>query len=141
MDGEERLANAAARANGLRWEGSEGGIYHADDPYGSTAPFIDDATGGFLDPQLAEHIAAHDPGAILRRVESDRRIVAAVALCLNPHPGKPCTNVDEPYDSCDLHVEVADETVSPLAARLLALRYVDAPDFPEVLRMDEDTQP
>ncbi|GAB7044877.1 DUF6221 family protein [Catenuloplanes indicus] len=52
------------------------------------------------------------------------RILDAVERHADPHPGQPCTNDDNPYVECELHV-AATGRVDPYAAQLLALPYAD----------------
>lgn len=120
LDEEEKLGNAAGLEAGFRWEGTEAGILRADGPSGwPTAPFIDDSADGFLDRQLAEHIARHDPAAVLRRVRSDRRILEWA--------------VQMRAWAVDNNLWSYDEW-QPL--KLLALRFVGLSGFPEVLRLE-----
>jgi hypothetical protein len=128
LDGEERLADAAGRIAGRRWEGLEDGIHSVDDPLGfPTAPFIDDPADGFLDLQLAKYIAAHDPDHVLRRIESDR-----LALMVYDKARDDASHDAESearfYLMCDV-------------VKAMAHRFADLPGFPEVLRMDEDATP
>lgn len=135
LDEDEGAALAAAKRDGHRWEATDEGdvcdIDAAGNGYIATGPWS--CSLG----DTGVHIARHDPATILRRVESDRRLLAAAARYLDPHPGLPCTNEGDPYDSCDLHVAATAQAVNPYAAQLMALRYVDVPGFPEVLRLDQ----
>ncbi|HEU5109840.1 MAG TPA: DUF6221 family protein [Micromonosporaceae bacterium] len=135
LDEDERLALAAAKRDGHRWEATDEGdvcdIDAAGSGYIATGPW----SGSLW--ETGSHIARHAPAAVLRRIESDRQILAAVERYLDPHPGLPCTNEGNPYESCDHHVAAAATAVDPYAAQLMALRYVEVPGFPEVLRLDQ----
>lgn len=72
-------------------------------------------------PNEGEHITRHDPAAILRRVESDRRILAYISDQLADHGG------DNPW--------WYDDRLTPIV-QALARRYAGAPDFPDVLRAE-----
>lgn len=64
-----------------RWKAAHGTIVDADsDDYGIVAPFLGETT-----PEVADHIARHDPARVLREVEAKRAI-------LDEHdPGYPVT--------------------------------------------------
>lgn len=66
----------------------------------------------------------HEDVHALRVVAAHRAILAAVEKYLDPHPGQPCTNVDDPWQACDLHVD-AEGRVNPYALRILASIYSD----------------
>jgi Family of unknown function (DUF6221) len=76
----------------------------------------------------ALHIARHDPARVLREVAAKRAILTAVDKYLDPHPGQPCTNEDNPYVDCELHSS-ATGRVSPDVLPLLASVWSDHPDY------------
>jgi Family of unknown function (DUF6221) len=80
---------------------------------------------GEMDPSAAGHIVRHDPAAILRRVESDRRILAMydAAQDTASHDAESEARF---YLMCDV-------------VKAMAHRFADLPGFPAVLRMDEAT--
>jgi hypothetical protein len=81
---------------------------------------------GEMDPAAAGHIVRHDPAAVLRRVESDRLILAMYG---------------EARDGADHDAEgEARFYLMCGVVKAMADRFVDLPGFPEVLRMDEDAQ-
>lgn len=77
----------------------------------------------------AEHIANHDPSRVLREVEALRSIIDVIEQARDPHPGQPCTNEDDPYDSCELHVAAAERR--PSVIQLLAAIFSDRPGYRE----------
>lgn len=96
--------------------------------------FGDEAVA-YGESEVGQHIARWLPSRVLAEVEAKRRILDAVERYLDPHPGQPCTNIDDPWDSCDLHVERMETALNPYALRLLALPYTDRPG----LRRDLET--
>lgn len=73
-------------------------------------------------------IAEHCPAHVLRTVAAHRKILEAVERWLDPHPGQECTNVDDEYSHCELHVAVKDK-LPPYALTILAAVYFpEAPD-------------
>lgn len=79
-----------------------------------------DRSGTPINDVDGAHIASNDPAAVLRRVESDRRLLAWVVETY----GWAAENNLWSYDEWQ-----------PL--KLMALRYVEVPGFPEVLRLDQ----
>lgn len=84
-------------------------------------------------PWLAEQIArgslARNRKRAIREIAAKRAILAAVDKYLDPHPGQPCTNEDEPWFSeCELHVAAAGR-VSDNALPLLASVWSDHADY------------
>lgn len=81
------------------------------------------------------HIARHDPARVLAEVEAKRRILEAVERYFDPHPGQPCTNLDEDgeqtWEPCELHVERMATAITPYVLPLLALPYADRPGYRE----------
>lgn len=76
------------------------------------------------DAATADHIGRHDPATVLRRVESDRRILAIF---------------DMTRDSADHDVESeARFYLMADVVKAFAQRYAHLPDFPEVLRLDRE---
>ena len=106
----------------------------ADGSMNYTSPVAGDgdhwATGGAeAHPQSVRVV--FDPARVLRQVEAIRRVVDAVERYGDPHPGVPCTNEDDTYDSCDLHVELQKFNVSPYALNLLAAIWSDHAEYQE----------
>ena len=94
-DEEERLAKAA-----LGYETSD-----------HDGPFLRH-TVDYLGPELADHIAAHDPASVLARIAADRKILAL-------HSGEQ-----------DWPCQVGNYVEEPCETRLLlASRYQDRPGF------------
>lgn len=87
-----------------------------------------DVHGAPLNDVDGEHIANWDPARVLADIDSKRRIIDAVEHYLDPHPGQPCTNEDNPWVACDPHVR-AQNRVHPYALQLLALSYADRPGY------------
>lgn len=140
LDAEARRARAAQPLNGRRWEAVTNGPFGpavrvGDGDIGDDRPewtrnvntsmwHCDDEADGC--PEVArgwiaeaQHIALHDPEGVLLRVESDRLLLEWM---------------QRTYDiALDANLWTYDEW-QPL--KIMALRYVDAPDFPEVLRLD-----
>lgn len=75
-------------------------------------------------PVLADHPA--DRGWMgnqtLATVRGHREILAAVGRWHDPHPGVDCTNADDPWESCELHVD-AKRRLPPYALEVLAGIY------------------
>jgi hypothetical protein len=99
--------------------------YPTDMPY--SLPTFIISTAEEVNTTAAGHIARHDPARVLREVAAKRAILTAVEKYLDPHPGQPCTNEDDQYDSCDLHT-AATGRVSPDVLPLLASVWSDHPD-------------
>lgn len=72
----------------------------------------------------AEHIGRNDPATVLRRVESDRRILAIYDTARD--------GADHDAES-EAHFYLMADVV-----RAFAQRYAHLPDFPEVLRLDRE---
>ncbi|MER7280539.1 DUF6221 family protein [Dactylosporangium sp. NPDC000244] len=81
-------------------------------------------------PAELAYIAAYGPDRALRGVESKRRILAGVRRWLDPHPGRPCTNEDNPWVECELHV-AATGRIHADVLPLLALEWDTHPDYDE----------
>jgi hypothetical protein len=81
-----------------------------------------------MDSAAAGHIARHDPARVLREVAAKRAILTAVDKYLDPHPGQPCTNEDNPYVDCELH-SAATGRISPDVLPLLASVWSDHADY------------
>lgn len=77
-------------------------------------------------PIKGEHIIRHDPARVLRQVAARRKILLGVELWYDPHPGVPCTNIDEDgektFEPCELHVQTKGR-ISPDVLPLLAEEY------------------
>lgn len=91
----------------------------------------------------AVHIANWDPARVLADVDAKRKIVDAyLPSGGDPHPGLPCINYEgqDPaeyfsYDSCERHIAASARLLrSDYVLRLLALPYVDHPDYREEWR-------
>lgn len=144
LDAEARRARAAQPLNGRRWEAVTNGPFGpavrvGDGDIGDDRPewtrnvntsmwHCDDEQDGC--PEVArgwiaeaEHIGRHEPGAVLRRVESDRLILNHVAEELADRGG------DNPWWYAD--------RLTPIV-KAFAQRYAHLPDFPEVLRLDHE---
>lgn len=115
LDEDERVAQATIlKLNGGRGEWTRHGMEVRDD----RGHLIVKHTW----PNEGDHIIRHDPAAILRRVETDRRILAHVAEELADAGG------DNPWWYAD--------RLTPIV-KAFAQRYAHLPDFPEVLRPDQ----
>jgi hypothetical protein len=82
-------------------------------------------------PELAEHIATHDPTRVLREIDAKRQLLArggpfCTSNCDDPdsEPKNPDTNWTTPLEH---HFDCA----AYQAAQLLALPYTDRPGFRE----------
>lgn len=83
----------------------------------------------------ARHMARQDPARTLRRVAAYRAILAAVEKWHDPHPGQPCTNEDNMWVECELHV-AATGRVNPNVLPLLAAEWSDHPDYDPTWSVD-----
>ncbi|MFJ8929200.1 DUF6221 family protein [Streptomyces sp. NPDC102364] len=80
-------------------------------------------------PELAAHIAEHDPARVLREIDTKRQLIAL-------HPHKPYPPVPGGvFCDCDAVDGVVETDGSYcLTVRLLALPYADRPGYQEVWR-------
>jgi hypothetical protein len=94
---------------------------------------------------VAAHIVRHDPARVLVEVEAKRRIVDMyLPPGVSPHPG-PCVNFEgqdpagyDEHDSCARHLAASGHRFrTDYVLRLLALPYVDHPDYREEWRPAE----
>lgn len=135
IDHDERVARAAIKgAGGAVWRaGSDGELYPEDNPT-VAGPFIV-GSYGYLPDDVSNHVTLHNPAAVLRQVAAYRRILEAVRRWHDPHPGRPCTNVDEPWEPCELHA-AATGRLHPNALAILVEVYADREGYGPALVAD-----
>ncbi|GAA0389520.1 hypothetical protein GCM10009530_45790 [Microbispora corallina] len=79
LDEEEQTARAAAAAaGGMRWHGSDTGLYN-ENHSAHPGPSLSDVYG-YLDEALVAHLTRHDPARVLREVEAKRYVRDGTSL-------------------------------------------------------------